>query len=150
MYTTIIQKDFKFYVFETASEIRTSDHLQKYLSSKKEFIEKQEDFCLRDKEFRLRYSRPIELSLVPSNSIYGIHRKIGKTILDFDFKSYLNEKKLIIEKQPKLEYLVNNLFEHNLKIIADFFLTDVEKIKQGKLDIRLGMQKRLMFNINNK
>ena len=150
MYSTIIQKDFKFYIFETDKEIRNSDNLQKYISCKNEFIDKKEDFCLRDKSFRLKCSKPIEMSIVSLNSTYAIHRKIGKKILDFNYKNYLNEKQLIIEKQPKNEYLVNHLFEHNLKLIADFFLTDVEKIKQGKLDIRIGMQKRLMFNINNK
>jgi len=148
-YLHFLQKDFDFVAFETTTnDIFPFEKIRDIANVLELKTEKTELFEPRFKDLRLKQIRPKEVVLIGCS--YCVVNSIGKQILDFNYNDYNNNRISFILKYPKLEYLVNHLFEHNLKLIADFFLTDVEKIKQGKLDIRIGMQKRLMFNINNK
>ena len=148
-YLHFFQKDFDFIAFETTTnDIKPFEKIRDIANKLNLKVEKTELFEPIFKNLRLKEIRPKEVVLIGCS--YCVVNPIGKKVLDFNYTEYNNNRIDFISEYPNLSFLVNNLFEHNLKLIADFFLTDVEKIKQGKLDIRLGMQKRLMFNINNK
>lgn len=144
----VIQKDYDFFLIESKTDIKTVDELQKIAFVTDCKIQHKEIFSNKLKDYRLKSLRPLELTFSGYN--YFLSKKLGNKILDFDYKNYLSNKVMFMKNNPNLDCQIEDLFNQNLKLIADFFLTDVEKIKQGKLDIRLGMQKRLMFNINNK
>jgi hypothetical protein len=147
-YLNVHQKNYNFFIIKSKIDIKTVDELQKIANIINCEIEHKEILSDKLKSYRVKNLRPIEFCF--SGYDYFIKEKLGKKVLDFDFANYSKNKNEFINKHPELKNCVNYLFEHNLKLIADFFLTDVEKIKQGKLNIRIGMQKRLMFNINNK
>lgn len=144
----VFQKNYDFFLLESLTDIRKVEKLERISKITDCQIEHKEFLANKLKDFRLKSIRPLEFTF--SGYDYFLSRKLGKKILDFNYENYLVNKNNFNKKHPNLSEQTEYLFDSNLRIISDFFLTDVDKIKKGKLDIRIGIQKRLMFNINNK
>lgn len=145
----VFQKDYDFLVIESKTDIRVKDEVYRIANHLNMKVEHNEFYDNQSiKSFRIKTIRQFEI--VFSGYSYVIYRNIGKELINFDAKKYAKNLQKFKLKYPQLAHYADDLYIRNIQIIADFFLCDVEKLKDGKINLFHQSTKRLMFNINNK
>lgn len=146
---TVFQKDYKFYKIKMFNH-STREDLEKYNWSK---IKGYVSFVDEYKDYEMPYIKKnpsIHEMCIEGTRKYSVYRKLGKSILDFDYNLYKKNKDEFIKHNSDCKNEVEYIFNENLNIVANFFLCDVKKLKSKSFNKREQMVKRLMFNINNR
>ena len=148
-YRNVIQKDYDFFLVESKTDIKAKDEVYRIANHsgfKVEHIDFYEKQSIKD--FRIKTIRQFEVLFIGYN--YLIYRGIGKELINFDAKKYAENLHKFKLKHPEFIYQAESLYNRNIQLIADFFLCEVDKLKEGKINLFHQSTKRLMFNINNK
>ena len=145
----VFQKDYDFLVIESKTDIKVSDEVHR-MANRVGFKTEHNDFFDKHflKTFRIKTIRQFEIVFLGYS--YVIYRDIGKDLINFDAKKYVENLEKFKSKYPELAHEAEFLYNRNTQLIADFFLCDVDKLKEGKINLFHQSNKRLMFNINNR
>ena len=145
----VFQKNFKFYNLKMLGYSRLEE-LQMYdWNNVNSYIGYINEFNLVDKRHNLMYAKTHEFSIYGTKN-YSVYHKLGKSILDFNYGDYTKRKNDFIKENPRLDWQVEYIYRQNLKIVANYFMCEVDFLKSKHFNMREQMIKRLMFNINNR
>jgi hypothetical protein len=149
-YFDVIQKDFDFIALKTKVHPYGHDFSQLVANRLKLDFYPIEDFSLLFKEDRKINFKPTILAYKVNGTSYGCHQKLGKNILDFDYNVYNQNRLNFIKSNPNLTECVNFLFNHNIKLIAEYFQCSTDELMKPKFDIFKVFHKKLMIKITLK
>lgn len=146
---TVFQKNFKFYKFKMIGYSRLEELEMYRWGNINSYVGQINKFTVRDKNYDLMYAKTHEFSIFGTKG-YTVYHKLGKSIFDFNYNEYTKNKNKFIKENPENKYNVEYIYYENLKIVANYFMCDVKKLKSKTFNMREQMIKRLMFNINNR
>jgi len=148
----VFQKDFNFYILKTFYYSNHED-LQKYdwstLNCKIDYKNEREIRYKWNKTECQKYAETNEMCIIGTEN-YSVFHNLSKKIINFNYKTYNQNRLIFIKQNPKLENEVNYIFNLNLLNFSNYFMCDVEHLKSSKFNMKEQFIKRLMFKINNK
>jgi len=148
-YQGVFQKDYDFFYLKSKSDIKMKDQVYRIANSLGLKVEHSDFYDIQSlKSYRIKTIRQFEIVFLGYD--YLIYKNIGKELINFDAIKYAENLNKFKTKYPDVSHIAESLYLRNINLIADFFLCDVEKLKQGKINLFNQSTKRLMFNINNR
>jgi len=150
----IIQLDYDFYLIPTSCRLSLKENriktkrmlinygLKGFDLDYKNAITEFNHYTLKRTKYKTQ--RPLEICF---NDVYRFNTK---SFMNFDYKKYIENYNIALEKYPNYKDSLHYLKEMNLNIICDFYEIDIEILKNPKFNRFKYAIKALNNKITNK